>query len=558
MLEGVRHWPLRRKLMIVPVVAVLLLLGAGGGTLFFGQQMRSNQAKIRTVVDSRATDMRIGQRVDVSQGVLYQALVCGANSCAANILDSLSGMVLQGVDSALLLSKPNDSRTSGENAVVESLAVALGRYRASLASVLDMAQADASTASTMVGPCVAEQETIRKHVQTLDGMGRVRMEGIEAGSRTLERFLFGSAILAMLSSIVSVVVLSNWIGGLLTRPIQSTISLAGRLAAGDLSKGIEIDQRDEIGQVASAMESTRKDLRSLIGGIAGATTTLHEDSVAVRGATSEVGKGFGIVSTGLRELAGEASHSTETARSIDEGAHRMSAGVEDVARSMDTLSLAIGGVADACRSELTESEQAQEQIRGTLEAMQELRGSATRIVALVEHIHTILKQTKLLALNATIEAVRAGEVGKGFAVVAEEVKQLATNTGGATSEIDRQMQDMIRIVGVVDERSRTVAEVMARIHDSSRGIASTMEEQASVVGTVATLVSGTNKEASRIAGLVSELAGSMARIDGKAANLVDCAVATSESTQSLEAVSKGLDASSRALSNLVDRFRLDA
>jgi methyl-accepting chemotaxis protein len=320
---------------------------------------------------------------------------------------------------------------------------------------------------------------------------------------------------------------------------------------------MDIDQRDEIGKVAMAMETTRRDLRGLVGDIARSTGALQEDSGAVGGATGEVERGFGIVKRGLVGLAEEASHSTETARSIDDGARRMSAGVDHVARSMGAMSKVVSEVADACRSELVESDRAQEHVRATLEAMAELRDSAGRVEALVQQIHSILKHTKLLALNATIEAVRAGEVGKGFAVVAQEVKQLATDTGEATSEIDRRMKEMVHVVGVVDERSRMVAEAMDRIHGSSRGIASTMEEQASVVGAVASRVAEANEEASRIAGLVGQLAEAMSRMDGQAAGLVASAGVTEKSTAILGDASKRLDATSRALRDLVARFRLE-
>lgn len=558
MLDAVRHWPLRRKLMIVPTVSILLLLGAGAGTLFFGQQLRANQAAIRSVVDIRATDLRLRRGMDASQGQLYQALVCGANSCASGILDSLSKSSLSLIDTVARIAAERSVGGDGEKGIVDSLLGRLVRYREANASVLDMLEADASTASTMTGPGETELREIDTLFSRLERISSKHMAEIEASSGRLEKMLVGSSFLAMLCAIVSVILLSNWIGGLLTKPIETTIAMAGRIATGDLSRGSDVEQEDEIGRLAGSLDSTRRELRDLIGGIAGATETMHQDSAAVNGAANDVRNGFEVVAQVLDVLAEESTKSTATARSIEDGANSMNAKVGDVSRSMETLSVAIGSVAGACRTELQESEKAREQAGQTLEAMNDLRESAKKVEELVAGIHIILKQTKLLALNATIEAVRVGEAGKGFAVVAEEVKQLATSTGNATSEIDTQMQEMIRIVGLVDERSRVVSDALSRIHESSRGIAASMEEQSGVVGNVAILVSDANADVSRVAGLVSELTRRMTSVEEETSRLMDSTVSTSASTEVLGGISTRLESSSNRLRDMVGRFRLEA
>lgn len=68
-------------------------------------------------------------------------------------------------------------------------------------------------------------------------------------------------------------------------------------------------------------------------------------------------------------------------------------------------------------------------------AINDLHGSSSEIVKIVDIINNITGQTNLLALNAAIEAARAGEVGQGFSVVAEEVRALAAQSSLATEKI---------------------------------------------------------------------------------------------------------------------------
>ncbi len=190
----------------------------------------------------------------------------------------------------------------------------------------------------------------------------------------------------------------------------------------------------------------------------------------------------------LHHVAGEMSRANKT---VDDAARNAQSVAEDARRnvqdSKETIDHSIQDIQALLGSV--------EEIGGRLNGLEE---ALTRVSRVAKGIGAIAKQTNLLALNASIEAARAGESGRGFAVVAEQVKELAKQTGDATTDIDNTLSELTEQARELIERGKDSGERAQRVHEGTEGIQT-------VIGRVVEAMEGVDQESARIAGAVEEI-----------------------------------------------------
>ena len=139
-----------------------------------------------------------------------------------------------------------------------------------------------------------------------------------------------------------------------------------------------------------------------------------------------------------------------------------------------------------------------------------------------------VRTTSLLALNATIEAARAGDAGKGFAVVATEVKELAKQTAAATEDIRHRIEGIQSSTGQAVRSIGEITEVIKKVNEVSRTIASAVEEQSVTMREIARHVADTSAAEETVAQGVAESASVTREI---ARNIGEVDVAAKQTAQ---------------------------
>ncbi|WP_049785065.1 methyl-accepting chemotaxis protein [Desulfotalea psychrophila] len=276
---------------------------------------------------------------------------------------------------------------------------------------------------------------------------------------------------------------------IITRPLSKGVELARKMAEGDMTQRMDVDQKDEIGLLAVSLNEMSTSLRGVIGDINQRVDVLDDSSTELVTISDDMAKGVLDTASRSTQVAHSAEEMSANQNSVAAAMEEASVNISMVAAAAEQMNATIGEIAENSSKAKGISQQAVDRSGQASQRIDELGTAAAEITRVTEAITEISEQTNLLALNATIEAARAGEAGKGFAVVANEIKDLAKQTANATLDIKEKIDGIQQATAVTVKEIDEIRQVIADVDQIVSTIATAVEEQSVTTREIAINVS---------------------------------------------------------------------
>jgi methyl-accepting chemotaxis protein len=376
-----------------------------------------------------------------------------------------------------------------------------------------------------------------------------------------------SVIIAVVSILVTTVIIFL-IAGSITKPIVFVTNTLKDISEGegDLTKQININSKDEVGDLARYFNATLDKIKTLIITIKTQSVSLFDIGNELASNMTETAAAINEITSNIQSLkqqtVNQSASVTETNATMEqitenieklnsfinkqtESVAQSSSAVEEMLANIQSVTATLTRNVENVRSLTEASEVGRSGLQDVASDIQQIAHDSEGLLEINAVMENIASQTNLLSMNAAIEAAHAGEAGKGFAVVADEIRKLAESSSEQSKTIStvlKKIKDSIdkitRSTDAVLNKFEAIDSGVRTVSDQEENIRNAMEEQGQGSQQILEAVSRLNELTQQVKGGAEEMLQGSKEVIGESKNL---AHVTQELTNGMNEMATGAD-----------------
>jgi len=618
---------MRKKLLLTPTLAAALMVASALAAYIGINQQRSS---LQSIYQERIPAMRTAAVADRNlagvQASTYKLLAMMDANFPADKVDAATKTIkadLGTLQTRLQSAANAPGMDAQERAKFEEAAKGVAQYQKIISDVMDIASVQVSMATAFMSKAQAKYDELAVQLKDLRDLEDKDAESAYRRAEAVAGRATAGVLVALLLSVVLSVAVALYVASEIVQSIDAIRKLTSKLSEGDLGQdmagrgpekdggtgfddssvaqyGIDIDRKDEIGELArsvSTLVQYLKEMAAISEAIAGGdlsgkveprsqrdtlghafarmtdglrmlVRSVRDNAAEVTGASSQVAAASedsarvsGQASAAIGEVTATMQEMNVILQSVMKNTQVQASSVAETSASIDQMVASIQRVADTSKILLDIAERSRQEaqtgitsmgrateglnrinasIRSAAEIIDVLGDRTSDIGKIIEVIDELAEQTNLLALNAAIEAARAGEHGLGFAVVADEVRKLAERSAQSTKEISA----LIRSIQTEAQQAVDKMEKSTAIVDEGLALGADLN---SALAKISSVVTEVNKFAQEIGAATNEQSDGSSQIAKATLRLNEI---THEIKSSIEEQATGTQAVIKAMDSM--------
>jgi methyl-accepting chemotaxis protein len=306
----------------------------------------------------------------------------------------------------------------------------------------------------------------------------------------INQFKLAMAI-ALLLGLTIFMLINSYISRNISNALRKAVNLTKAIAAGNLEEKIDLNQKDEVGELVVSLNSMSEKLREIVANIIAGSDNINQASQQM----------------------------SSTSIQMSQGATQQASSVEEISSTLEEISSNIAQNTDNALQTDKNSTIALKNIEGVSSISMQSVEAQRKIADKIKVINDIALQTNILALNAAVEAARAGEYGKGFAVVAAEVRKLAEKSKLAADEIVGLANNSVKLAEETGAQMQEALPMVKKTTGLVQEIAAASQEQTHGVNQVNLTMAQLSDITQQNAAASEELASSAEELASQAEQL---------------------------------------
>jgi len=319
----------------------------------------------------------------------------------------------------------------------------------------------------------------------------------------MKNFVIMMAVIALVIAVVIIYLVL----GMTTEPIVKVTNTLKDISEGegDLTKTVNINSKDEVGDLAKYFNQTIQKIRALVltikkqsGTLSDIGTTLSSNMVETAAAVNEITANIQSIKGRVINQSASVTQTNATMEQVIVNINKLNGHVENQSRNVSQASSAIEEMvaniasvtntlvnnAGNVKTLIESSEIGRTGLADVATDIQEISRESEGLLEINSVMENIASQTNLLSMNAAIEAAHAGEAGKGFAVVADEIRKLAESSGEQSKTIGTVLKKIAESIKKITVATQSVLNKFEAIDNGVKtvsqqeeNIRNSMEEQ---------------------------------------------------------------------------------